>query len=1208
MLVVTFAAAVIYFMVQSFGGSALGGECREELLSGVGGNSSCVAPQPYLIFGHGKAIHRMDLDGRNQQRLVAGVGSSLLLDFHYKEERLYWADKYTGIIYKASFGGVQRQKLYSSEKSISGLAVDWIGNSVYWTSEDKGTIKRMDTNGKHQRTLLRQLTQPTCISVDPSTRFLFWLSGGMTPSIQRSDVSGEITATLLKTSGQLTALTIDWVDKRLFWVHFDMEEKSAIGSCDYNGNVFNIIDQPLRSQSLGISVFQEYVYYTDVASQAIKQVNKYTGGEPVNVNRKRMTKPPIDIRVVHPINQPTEDSLPSLPGCDKQTGNCVNVCSSPAEQGVCQCSEGFALSKHGNYCEDINECSLWSHGCSLGCENIHGSYFCTCPKGYALLPDRKTCKEIIPCEGNMTKCGHGCLATDGGSVCVCPEGSVLREDGQACTGCSSADRGRCSQLCTPVTPGRWECACLPGYQLHQDGKRCTATGPPPYLLVANLVDIQRVNLDGTGDQTLVEEPKGAVIALDYDPVENKVYFASTTLKTIERVDLNGGPREVLVSEGLDSPEGLAIDWLNRRMYWTDKSRSTVDCSTLDGLERETIIGKGLQKPRGIAVHPLAKKLFWTDMGDSPAVESASLEGKDRALIASADLVSPSGLTIDFTEERLFWCDQRRGLVETAALDGSDRRVLIENQVGRPFDLAVFEDSLWISDWEHQHLRGVHKRTGKKLGRIHGNMVQPASVVVVHPLAKPGADVCLHQNGGCAQVCESRLGFAHCSCLSNYIQSADGKDCLPVDASSGTTESGDSESGDTVSLKNKTLNDESAPLAIPRLSMDEEEDDLDSQEDSEPTLFTEKMVADQDECYSLQCDVRAQCLLDAGSPTCRCLEGFTGDGHVCVDVDECLLGLSLCSSQSSECVNTVGGYQCQCLPGFTGEVHHCTDIDECKLEMHKCDKNAECQNTLGTYLCVCQAGYRGNGHTCEELETTSPWGTTSSPASVNIHHHNGDSVVSCPSTHESYCLYHGVCFYFPEMESYACNCVSGYMGERCQFNDLEWWELQRAEQEKRRNVAIAASMVVLITLLSIAACGTYCYGARRFFRKQPSVDNMSETSVTDESMSETTVTSTPRFFMVLEDGGEGKVIHVMGCPRRAVCPSCSSETGDNLTSEEAGTFPKHNQGYECSMVPAAAMETSRPSVQPLKSIDNLIFLDCPQPSGDPVTPSPEPPAP
>ncbi|XP_019739427.1 pro-epidermal growth factor isoform X1 [Hippocampus comes] len=986
MLAATLTAALIYLTVQNSGTLALGTACWDEKLTRAGRNGSCVALQPFLIFGHGKAIHRMDLDGKNQRRLIAGVASSILLDFHFSEEQIYWVDKRTGIIYKSSVRGLHRQKLYSSDKHISGLTVDWIRNAVYWTSREKGRIKRMDTNGKSERTLVRHLTQPNSIVIDPTKRFLFWLSGGISPSIHRCDVTGQAKMTLIETSQQLKALSVDHRDRRLFWVQFGLQGESSIASTDYNGKALHIIDQPLQSDLLGIALFHKHIYYTDAASRAIKRINKYTGGEDLEVTLKQMAKVPVDIKVVHPDKQPMADSPSPLPGCDEQSGTCVNVCSGTAEQGVCQCSEGFALSKQGFYCEDVNECAHWNHGCSLGCENIPGSYFCTCPNGYALLPDKKTCREIMTCEGNATECGHGCLATDEGPVCVCPKGSVLKEDGQDCTGCSSADKGGCSQLCVPISPTRWRCDCLPGYQLHQDGKRCIASGPPPYLLVASLVAVQRINSDGTEGQILVHEPRGAIESLDYDPVSNHVYFASTSQKTIERVHMNGGSKRRVITNGPDSNHGLAVDWIHRKIYWTVTRQSILVSSTLDGLNVTTVVSSGLDKPTSITVHPLEKKLFWADIGHQPTVESCSLYGMDRRVIASTNLVSPGGLTVDFAEGRLFWCDESR--VETCALDGSKRRILLENQVGRPFDLAVFEDSLWIVDRERRQLMSVYKQTGRELQRLLVDLVQPASVVVVHPLAKPG------------------LGL-------------------------------DNKSTD------KTLNDESTPhTPSNRAAVDSE---------VEARTFTDKMVSDKHECYSAgSCGPNAKCLLNAGSPTCSCLEGFTGDGHLCVDIRK-----------------------------------------------------------------------------------TPPSMTSSHP---------GNSVESCPSTHESYCLYQGICFYFPEVESYACNCVAGYMGERCQFSDLEWWELQQAEEERRRNVVVASCMVLLICLLSIAACVTYCYRTRGLFRKQPSADNVSKTSATDEDVLETNKDGVCQVYTVMNNDPKGSTLPAPGCPRRAVCPSCSSETG------------------------------------------------------------------
>lgn len=80
------------------------------------------------------------------------------------------------------------------------------------------------------------------------------------------------------------------------------------------------------------------LYYNDFASHAIKQVSKY-GGEARIVNKKRLAKPPVDIKVVHSLKQPISESSPPLPGttltflqsmklCMKTLVLCLNYCMS----------------------------------------------------------------------------------------------------------------------------------------------------------------------------------------------------------------------------------------------------------------------------------------------------------------------------------------------------------------------------------------------------------------------------------------------------------------------------------------------------------------------------------------------------------------------------------------------------------------------------------------------------------------------------------------------------------------------------------------------------------------------------------------------------------------------------------------------------------------------------------------------------------------
>ncbi|KAJ8036652.1 Latent-transforming growth factor beta-binding protein 4 [Holothuria leucospilota] len=173
-------------------------------------------------------------------------------------------------------------------------------------------------------------------------------------------------------------------------------------------------------------------------------------------------------------------------------------------------------------------------------------------------------------------------------------------------------------------------------------------------------------------------------------------------------------------------------------------------------------------------------------------------------------------------------------------------------------------------------------------------------------------------------------------------------------------------------------------------------------------------------------------------TCSCEEGFVIDELTgeCIDLDECEDNSHDCDEEAY-CTNIPGGYTCRCNEGYSGNGTLCEDQLECEGSNH-CNANSRCQDLPGSYYCVCQDGYQGNGencvgkHNCEEervcLENficieEDPGYSCNCPNGFQVVDDNCVDIDECIN---SPCAENATCY--NTEGSFYCSCPSGYFGD------------------------------------------------------------------------------------------------------------------------------------------------------------------------------------
>ncbi|KAK7142628.1 hypothetical protein R3I94_012093 [Phoxinus phoxinus] len=419
--------------------------------------------------------------------------------------------------------------------------------------------------------------------------------------------------------------------------------------------------------------------------------------------------------------------------------HCVNLPGSHR----CQCESGFEFGFDGRTCQDVDECRDQPCHAQALCSNGPGSFQCQCQPGYH--GDGFQCQ---PQNGRpKTQCEHhrdslqsenGGVPLVGGFIPQCDEEGQYRS--QQCHGstghCWCVDSRGQERAGTRTPPGtlrmncdepvivaptqrpetvceRWRASLMQQYGGQPNSQhylpQCDSSGEfSPVQCYGDssycwCVDRNGREVAGTRSQDAVKPACIPTVAPptmrplprpDVTPPPAGTFLLYAQGQQIGVLPLNGTQMDkqrssVLLALHGSIVVGIDYDCRERKVYWTDLAGRTINRASLEpGSESEIIINTALTSPEGLAVDVARRRLFWVD-STPDKIETANLDGSDRRVLFEKDLVNPRAIIVDSPTGTLYWTDWNREApkIESSSVDGQNRRILVQDGIGLPNALA-----------------------------------------------------------------------------------------------------------------------------------------------------------------------------------------------------------------------------------------------------------------------------------------------------------------------------------------------------------------------------------------------------------------------------------------------------------------------------------------------------------------------------------------
>uniref|UniRef100_A0A8C5IDS3 EGF-like domain-containing protein n=1 Tax=Junco hyemalis TaxID=40217 RepID=A0A8C5IDS3_JUNHY len=334
--------------------------CRSGFSLGSDGKS-CKKPEHelFLVYGKGRPgiIRGMDMGAKVPDEHMIPIENLMnprALDFHAETGFIYFADTTSYLIGRQKIDGTERETILKDGiHNVEGIAVDWMGNNLYWTDDGpKKTISvaRLEKAAQTRKTLIEgKMTHPRAIVVDPLNGWMYWTDWEEDPKdskrgkIERAWMDGSNRNIFITSKTVLwpNGLSLDIPAKILYWVdaYYDRIEMVYLNGTDRK----IVYEGPELNHAFGLCHYSNFLFWTEYRSGSIYRLEQASKA----VSLLRNERPPIfEIRMYDAQQQQVGSNK-----CRVNNGGCSSLCLATPRGRQCACAEDQILGSDSVTCQ-----------------------------------------------------------------------------------------------------------------------------------------------------------------------------------------------------------------------------------------------------------------------------------------------------------------------------------------------------------------------------------------------------------------------------------------------------------------------------------------------------------------------------------------------------------------------------------------------------------------------------------------------------------------------------------------------------------------------------------------------------------------------------------------------------------------------------------------------------------------------------------------